>query len=204
MPTRRFACRAPPPLQLHSWNLRRPLRHSSMFASAFQYPVECKSDLAGNEPIGQTDKNLELLNRVDRGVNAAIIPVNNGYNTSLEDGWTIAPAMGDCNDYAVTKRHELLQSGLPANALRLAMVKTGSGVGHLVLLVATTNGDLVLDNLTEAIVTWRNTDYHWLKIQIKASGDPPSQARHLSASPGFIVGTRRRKPSGLRRDQFMI
>jgi predicted transglutaminase-like cysteine proteinase len=61
--------------------------------------------------------------------------------------------------------HELLQGGLPANALRLAVVKTAAGIGHLVLLVATTKGDLVLDNLTETIRTWQNTDYHWLKIQ---------------------------------------
>ena len=31
--------------------------------------------------------------------------------------------------------------------------------------VATPNGDLVLDNLTEVIRPWQSTDYHWLKIQ---------------------------------------
>jgi predicted transglutaminase-like cysteine proteinase len=42
---------------------------------------------------------------------------------------------------------------------------TASGVGHLVLLAATTKGDLVLDNLTDAIRPWQSADYHWLKIQ---------------------------------------
>jgi predicted transglutaminase-like cysteine proteinase len=65
----------------------------------------------------------------------------------------------------VTKRHELLQSGLPAKALRLSVVTTASGIGHLVLVIATTRGDLVLDNLTEAIRPWQSTDYRWLKIQ---------------------------------------
>ena len=32
-------------------------------------------------------------------------------------------------------------------------------------------GDLVLDNLTDAIRPWQSTDYHWLKIQ------PASDAR---------------------------
>ena len=73
--------------------------------------------------------------------------------------------MGDCNDYAVTKRHELLESGLPAKALRLSVVKTSSGIGHLVLVVVTTKGDIVMDNLTETIRLWQNTDYQWLKIQ---------------------------------------
>jgi predicted transglutaminase-like cysteine proteinase len=49
--------------------------------------------------------------------------------------------------------------------LRLSVVTTPSGIGHLVLVIATTKGDLVLDNLTEAIRPWQNTDYHWLKIQ---------------------------------------
>jgi predicted transglutaminase-like cysteine proteinase len=73
--------------------------------------------------------------------------------------------MGDCNDYAVTKRHELLDSGLPSRALRLSVVKTASGIGHLVLVVVTTKGDIVMDNLTETIRPWQSTDYQWLKIQ---------------------------------------
>ena len=76
-----------------------------------------------------------------------------------------APEMGDCNDYAVTKRHELLESGLPSKALRLSVVKTASGVGHLVLVVVTTKGAIVMDDLTEVIRPWQSTDYHWLKIQ---------------------------------------
>src|SRR5260370_2026155 len=73
--------------------------------------------------------------------------------------------MGDCNDYDVTKRHELIEKGLPSKALRLAVVRTASGVGHLVLVVVTTKGDIVMDDLTEAIRPRQSTDYHWLKIQ---------------------------------------
>jgi predicted transglutaminase-like cysteine proteinase len=132
------------------------------------YPSECKSNPTENERIELTVENSELLNRVNRSVNAAIIPTLKRYGTDLQDGWTIAPAIGDCNDYAVTKRHELLQSGLPAKALRLSVVKTATGTGHVVLVAATTKGDLVLDNLTEAIRPWQTTDYHWLKIQSAA------------------------------------
>jgi predicted transglutaminase-like cysteine proteinase len=129
------------------------------------YPADCRSDPTEEERIDLTGENSELLNRVNRSVNAAIVPVQKSYGDSLHEGWRIAPFMGDCNDYAVTKRHELLASGLPAKALRLAVVKTRSGDGHLVLLVATTKGELVLDNLTEVIVPWQSADYRWLKIQ---------------------------------------
>ncbi|WJR81395.1 transglutaminase-like cysteine peptidase [Bradyrhizobium sp. NP1] len=149
-----------------------PIAESAPTLAPFQhvrfclrYPSECKSDPMENERIDMNAENSELLDRINRGVNASIIPMAKSYGTELQDGWTISPSMGDCNDFAVTKRHELLQSGLPARALRLSVVTTASGVGHLVLVVATTKGDLVLDNLTETIRTWQQTDYHWLKIQ---------------------------------------
>jgi len=130
-----------------------------------RYPSDCKSDPTENGRIELTTENSELLKRVNRDVNAAIVPMVKNYGPELGDGWTISPSMGDCNDYAVTKRHELLQSGLPAKALRLSVVKTASGIGHLILVVETTKGELVLDNLTETIWPWNSTDYHWLKIQ---------------------------------------
>jgi predicted transglutaminase-like cysteine proteinase len=128
-------------------------------------PAECKSDPAERERIELNEATTALLQRVNREINRSIAPTLKSYGANLADRWTIAPASGDCNDYAVTKRHELIAGGLPARALRLAVVKTASDVGHLVLIVATTSGDLVLDNLTDAIRPWQATAYQWLKIQ---------------------------------------
>jgi predicted transglutaminase-like cysteine proteinase len=133
-----------------------------------RYPSDCKSNPTENERIDLDAETWELLKRVNHSVNMSIIPTVKSYGPDLHDGWTIAPDMGDCNDYAVTKRHELLESGLPAKALRLSVVKTASGIGHLVLVIVTTKGDIVMDNLTEAISPWQSTDYHWLKIQSAA------------------------------------
>jgi predicted transglutaminase-like cysteine proteinase len=130
-----------------------------------RYPSDCKSNPAESERIELNLQTSELLKHINRGVNTSIIPEQKSYGPDLQDGWTIAPNMGDCNDYAVTKRHELIASGLPSKALRLSVVKTASGIGHLVLVVTTTRGDIVMDNLTDAIRPWRSTDYHWLKIQ---------------------------------------
>jgi predicted transglutaminase-like cysteine proteinase len=130
-----------------------------------KYPSDCKSNSIGNERIDLDPDTTRLLERVNHSVNMSIIPMSKNDGPDLQDGWTIAPGMGDCNDYAVTKRHNLLESGLPSKSLRLSVVKTPSGIGHLVLVVATTKGDLVLDNLTEVIRPWQNTGYHWLKIQ---------------------------------------
>jgi predicted transglutaminase-like cysteine proteinase len=130
-----------------------------------RYPSDCKSTPAENESIDLNTETLGLLKRVNHDVNMSIVPKVKDYGSNLEDSWTISPDMGDCNDYAVTKRHELLDSGLPSKALRLSVVKTSSGIGHLVLVVVTTKGDIVLDNLTEVIRPWQSTNYHWLKIQ---------------------------------------
>jgi predicted transglutaminase-like cysteine proteinase len=130
-----------------------------------RYPSDCKSNPTENERIDLDAQTTELLKRVNHSVNMSIIPTSKSYGPNLGDGWTIAPDMGDCNDYAVTKRHELLENGLPSKALRLSVVKTASGIGHLVLVVVTTKGDIVMDNLTEVIRPWQSTDYHWLKIQ---------------------------------------
>jgi predicted transglutaminase-like cysteine proteinase len=130
-----------------------------------RYPSDCKTNPTENERIDLDAETSELLMRVNHSVNMSIIPTPKSYGPNLGDGWTIAPDMGDCNDYAVTKRHELLESGLPSKALRLSVVKTASGIGHLVLVVVTPKGDIVMDNLTEVIRPWQSTDYHWLKIQ---------------------------------------
>jgi predicted transglutaminase-like cysteine proteinase len=156
----------------HESSSSAPIAEASPTLAPFQhvrfclrYPSDCKSGSARVERIELTSEKLELLNRINSDVNAAIAPTVKGYGADLHDGWSIAPNTGDCNDYAVTKRHDLIEQGLPAHDLRLSVVKTSSGIGHLVLVVATTKGDLVLDNLTETIRPWQSTDYHWLKIQ---------------------------------------
>lgn len=130
-----------------------------------RYPDDCKIDPTETVEIELTAAVSDMLDRVNHDVNATIIPEQKSDNFDINDRWTIDPVAGDCNDYAVTKRHNLLQSGLPARALRLAVVQTTSGIGHLVLVVATTRGNLVLDNLVESIRPWQSTKYRWLKIQ---------------------------------------
>jgi predicted transglutaminase-like cysteine proteinase len=149
-----------------------PISESSPTLAPFQhvrfclhYPNECRSHSAESESIDLTAKNLRLLKSVNHQVNVSIVSKSKDYGSNLEDKWTIGPDQGDCNDYAVTKRHLLRRSGLPSRALRLSVTKTNAGLGHLVLVVMTTNGDLVMDNLSDAIQPWQTTDYQWLRIQ---------------------------------------
>jgi predicted transglutaminase-like cysteine proteinase len=129
-----------------------------------RYPSDCAASSNADEAIAYNAETMALLSQVNRSVNSAIAPRRKTYE-SLQDAWSIAPDSGDCNDYAVTKRHELLKQGLPSKALRLSVVTTSSGLGHLVLLVTTSKADLVMDNLSEEIRPWQSVGYHWVKIQ---------------------------------------
>jgi predicted transglutaminase-like cysteine proteinase len=161
-----------------------------------RYPADCKSNPAEHERIELNAETLELLKRVNHSVNLSIIPTPKSYGPNLGDGWKIAPDMGDCNDYAVTKRHELLESGLPSKALRLSVVKTASGIGHLVLVVVTTKGEIVMDNLTEAIRPWQSTDYHWLKIQSAADSRFWFEVKVPAGGPSVSQAERRVRLAG--------
>lgn len=156
-----------------------------------RYPSDCKSDPAESDRIDLNAVSFELMKRINHDVNMSIAPTFKSYGPNLDDGWTIGPDEGDCNDYAVTKRHELLENGLPAKALRLSVVKTASGIGHLVLVIATTKGDLVMDNLTEVIRPWQSTDYHWLKIQSATDARLWNEVKAPAAGPSLSQADRR-------------
>lgn len=120
-------------------------------------PEECRK--AGRAVVAHTPKIAALLARVNSSVNRSIIP-----RRDREDRWSLNPSAGDCDDYVMTKRHRLIRAGVPASALRIAVVRTRSGEGHAVLVVKTTAGDLVLDNLRETIVNRAKTGYRLVSM----------------------------------------
>lgn len=128
-------------------------------------PADCTAS-SGPDIVELTLAKRRELITVNAEINREIAPAND----IGDDQWTLAPASGDCEDYAITKRHALIARGWPAAALRLAVAHTAWGEGHLVLVVRTSSGDLVLDNLTGAVRSWRKTGLRWDMIQ--ASDNP--------------------------------
>jgi predicted transglutaminase-like cysteine proteinase len=130
------------------------------------YPDDCPKS-AGASRIRLTSERMAELASVNRSVNRSIRPTP---DTSARRYWKLDVGAGDCNSFAVQKRHELIARGWPAAALALAVAKTPSGEGHLVVTVRTDQGDLVLDNLRSNIVSWRTTGYDWIMRQ--SEGNP--------------------------------
>jgi hypothetical protein len=103
---------------------------------------------------------------VQQWVNNAIVPQQ--ADPAQFDAWSIFPRERNCNDYAVTKRHILLESGWPASSLLLAVVRLiANGEHHLILIVKDASGDWVLDNLRPFVVRLAVTrnDYVWERVQ---------------------------------------
>ncbi len=123
-----------------------------------------------------TEERLQQLAKVNREINRAIEPRIDPKGFA-NDRWSLAPGAGDCEDFALTKQDRLVRLGWPAGALRMAVGRTGAGEGHAVLVVRTEAGDLVLDNRTDRILSPRQTDITFVKIQ---SGEDPRRWRALA------------------------
>jgi predicted transglutaminase-like cysteine proteinase len=129
------------------------------------YCVNNKADCAkghGEARVNLTTKLRRELRQVNGQVNREIEPLS---DAAGEDTWQADVKSGDCEDYVLTKRKRLIELGWSPNALRIAVTYTPSNSGHAVLVVSTSQGDLVLDNRQNAVLNWRDTDLRWVKIQ---------------------------------------
>jgi predicted transglutaminase-like cysteine proteinase len=140
-----------------------PIAHTRL---CLQYPDDCEV-----HGIDFRRRNIVLtralrneLNEVNREVNREIVPKRNEGGV-LAERWLVAPESGECHDYAVTKRHELLARGWPSRSLLLAEVVVPSGEHHLVLVVRLADLDLVLDSLNANIRPVGQTPYQWVKVE---------------------------------------
>jgi predicted transglutaminase-like cysteine proteinase len=132
-------------------------------------PAECRVRPAGHA-VGVTDSGKVVLTQtrigelaaVNRAVNAAIRP---RAEAAGSDQWQIGPAAGDCEDYALTKRHRLIAMGWPSSATLLSRVRTPRGELHVVLTVRTDRGDYVLDNLAAEVRPAGAVPYRWESTQ---------------------------------------
>lgn len=142
----------------------------------------------GPELIASTVKNWQTLANVNALVNSRI----KGDPAKGSIDWSLETRHGNCNDYAVQKRMELIQRGFPASALALSVTVTGQGEGHLVLIVRTDRGDFVLDNLRAGVVAWNRTGYHWVMRQ---SAEDPQKWVKLDGLPAAAVVANASHPS---------
>lgn len=125
---------------------------------------------------------LKLADSINRKINHQVRQISDRRQYGREDVWALPTARGgDCEDFAMLKKLRLIEAGLRAETLLVATVLDRNRAPHAVLVLRTTGGDYILDNLRDRIVPWQQTGYSFLLMQ-----DPRSPARWTAVFAGGI------------------
>jgi predicted transglutaminase-like cysteine proteinase len=153
-----------------------------------QNPGDCNAAVVAPQRLTLSPARMQDLDEVNSLVNSAIAPVTDQELYGVAEMWTYPYDRGDCEDYVLLKRRLLMERGWPASALLITVVRDQKGDGHAVLTVATSAGDLVLDNQAADIRFWRDTPYEYLKRQSTSDPNRWVSLRSDDSRPQFSVG----------------
>lgn len=131
-------------------------------------PDECSIRSRNVAPAKMTRDFWELIVNVNSHVNQTVKPLTDMEIYGVEEYWGYPDKVGnvgDCEDYVLEKRRELMQAGISPADLLITVVRKPDGEGHAVLTVRTDTGDFILDNLADSVKNWSETEYTYLKRQ---------------------------------------
>lgn len=112
-----------------------------------------------------SDATWRQLVAINDQVNGAVAPITDKDLYNVNEFWTYPAGRGDCEDFALEKRRQLVAKGWSAASLMMTVVRQANGEGHAVLMVRTDRGDLVLDNQDSRVLVWNDTPYEFIKRQ---------------------------------------
>jgi predicted transglutaminase-like cysteine proteinase len=141
----------------------RPYGHIAYCAGR---PADCAKRGSAGKPATVS---LATLQNVNSSINRAIKPVEDQVQFGVRDKWAMPANAGDCEDYALAKRAALLRRGVSKSNLLLA-VGRANGEAHTVLVVRTTKGDFVMDNLRDTVLPFNSSGVGIRKIQSPIDG----------------------------------
>jgi predicted transglutaminase-like cysteine proteinase len=127
--------------------------------------AECGQSPQEEQRFSGSPQRLMELESVNRAVNREIEPATDFEVYGQTEYWTLPTGKGDCEDYALLKRHKLISLGWPASALLMTVVRDHKGEGHAVLTARTVQGDFILDNKTDEVKVWHRTGYDFMMRQ---------------------------------------
>jgi predicted transglutaminase-like cysteine proteinase len=157
--------------------------------------------------IELTEPRRRELLEVNRSVNAAIAESTDEAIYGITEFWATplsapteeigANPRGDCEDYVLEKRLRLLALGWPPEALSIAMAHAPFRGLHVVLIVRTDSGDIVLDSARDELAAIETLPYQWQSRQSGAdllrwvafSGPSESSPSEVSESPSDAAPT---------------
>jgi predicted transglutaminase-like cysteine proteinase len=152
---------APSPLAATAEDSRAPIGWVQLCRDN---PGECQLNPREADRVTLTPGLWRRLQSVNLSVNKAIKPVTDEDHWGVTEHWGLpTDGRGDCEDYALEKRRQLVEGGLPRRALLMTVVIDETGGGHAILTVRTDRGDFILDNKRNAVMSWEATGYRFIK-----------------------------------------
>ncbi len=139
-----------------------PIGHSEFCKTR---PQECGINANVQEIVPLTQERWEQLLRVNTAANTNIVAVTDEQLYQTVEFWTYPNGYGDCEDFVLAKRRDLINLGWNPSTLLISVVRQVSGDGHAVLMVRTDRGDLILDNMEGLVKLWNQTPYQYIKRQ---------------------------------------
>lgn len=129
-------------------------------------PDECSIRMRHRGPVVLTEALRAAVAGINVAVNEAVRPMSDFDIYGRDEVWAYPDqGVGDCEDYVLEKRRRLAEAGVPLSNLLITVVRKPDGEGHAVLTLRTDRGDMILDNLRNEILPWRETGYRYLKRQ---------------------------------------
>ncbi len=131
-------------------------------------PILCEMDR--HSGAGQLETMSEvrwqMVLDLNEELNERIRPRDDLSLFGVSDFWTRGLRYGDCEDYIIAKKEALIARGMaPENLLYGIIQDDWNGGYHAVLILRTTDGDYVLDNLRDRILPWEKTGYDFIMRQ---------------------------------------
>jgi|GEM_PF-833886 len=158
------------------------------------YCARYRSECGGqSEHVQALDLNVDTwlkLVSVNTWANRSIKAETDAEHWGIADHWdNPQDGVGDCEDFAILKRQTLIAMGVPQETLLLTVVWDKDNAGHAVLTAHTSQGDLILDNRTSAILLWSDTGYDFVKRQTQSNPNEWVYVDGLTWSGGTMVAS---------------
>lgn len=147
-----------------------------------QYTWACARSGGG---AAMSPHQVNLAIQVNTQINRTTREISDISQYGKEEVWALPTRRGgDCEDFALLKKRELMKLGVASEHLLIATVLDRNRVSHAVLVIRTERGDFILDNLTSKVMTWEQTGYTFLRMQ-----DPTDPGKWTAVIAGGIINS---------------
>ncbi|MES5098095.1 transglutaminase-like cysteine peptidase [Agrobacterium sp. BA1120] len=130
-----------------------------------KYMSECDIRSKLTPPPRVTEYGWKVIRDINKEVNSTIVAMTDLEVYGKDEVWEYPKTAGDCEDFVLLKRRKLMERGFAVSDLLITVVRKPDGEGHAVLTVRTNEGDFILDNLSDDVKLWTDTNYTYLKRQ---------------------------------------